>query len=96
VIEARKLSSAMSAAQAVSDHMRDWSLGTPADEIVSMAVVSKGEYGTEKGLWFSFPVQCASGNWRIVPGLSIDDFSQKMLKTTEQELIDERKMALNI
>lgn len=96
IIELRKLSSAMSAANAVCDHMRDWTAGTAHGEFVSMAVCSNGEYGTEKGIWFSFPVQCAGGSWRIVPGLDVsDDFSQKMLKTTEQELMEERKMALN-
>eukprot|EP00762_Andalucia_godoyi_P003906 ANDGO_05694.mRNA.1 Malate dehydrogenase len=94
VIKARQLSSAASAAHAIADHMHDWVLGTKEGEYVSMAVVSKGEYGVEKGLIFSFPVQCANGEWRIVPGLDIDQFSRDMLNKTQAELIEERKQAL--
>ena len=65
VIQARKLSSAMSAAKAACDHMRDWWLGT-AGRIVSMAVVSDGSYGVAPGLVFSFPVTVADKQWSIV------------------------------
>lgn len=95
VIKARGMSSAMSAAHAIADHMHDWVLGTPSGEYVSMAVISNGEYGVEKGIMYSFPVQCANGEWRVVPGLPIDDFARSMMDKTMNELLDERKQALS-
>jgi malate/lactate dehydrogenase len=84
----------MSAANAVAEHMHDWVLGTPTGEWVSMAVVSKGEYGITEGLVFSYPVQCSNGSWRIVPNLPVEDWARGLLKKTEDELVDERRQAL--
>jgi len=88
IIEARGASSAASAANAAIDHMHDWALGS--DGIVSMGVYSDGSYGVEKGLIYSFPVVCKGGDWEIIQGLEIDDFSREKMQATEQELIDER------
>ncbi len=88
IIEARGASSAASAANAAIDHMRDWALGS--DGIVSMGVYSDGSYGIEKGLIYSFPVVCRGGDWEIVQGLDINDFSREKMTATEQELIEER------
>jgi len=93
IIEARKLSSAASAASASCDHMRDWVLGT-TDSWVSMAVISNGEYGAPKDLIFSFPCTCKNGEWSIVEGLKINEFSKKKLEETANELKQEREMAL--
>jgi malate dehydrogenase len=91
IIKARKLSSAMSAANAISDHLHDWVVGSNG-RVVSMAVPSDGSYGVEKGLIFSFPVTCDKGTYKVVQGLKINDFSQTMLKNTEKELAEEREM----
>lgn len=88
IIEARGASSAASAANAAIDHMRDWALGS--DGVVSMGVYSDGSYGVEKGLIYSFPVTCKGGDWAIVQGLEINDFSRAKMQATEQELIEER------
>ncbi|XP_053612974.1 malate dehydrogenase, cytoplasmic-like isoform X2 [Plodia interpunctella] len=93
VINARKLSSAMSAAKATSDHMRDWHMGSD-DEWVSMAVMSDGSYGTPRDIIFSFPVITSNGSWKIVKGLTISDYARKMLDRTADELIKEKKEAL--
>lgn len=66
VIAARKMSSAMSAAKAAGDHMRDWWVGTKPDEWVSMGVLSDGSYGIPKDLVFSFPVTIKNGQYQIV------------------------------
>jgi malate dehydrogenase len=91
IIEARKLSSAASAASASVDHMRDWVYDTK--EWVSMSVPSKGNsYGIEEGLMFSFPCTVEGGKWKIVEGLDIsDEFSQAKIKITQDELIAERQ-----
>jgi malate dehydrogenase len=94
IIEARKLSSAMSAAQAIVDHIRDWVLGTPEGEWVSMAVPSDGSYGIEEGLIYSYPVTCKNGRYHIVQGLKIDDFSRQKMDITKQELLEEKQAAL--
>lgn len=96
VINARKMSSAMSAAKAAGDHMKDWFHGTPAGKFVSMGVVSDGSYGTPKGVVFSFPVSIKNKQWSIVQGLTIDDFGRKMLDITGKELEEERTEALAI
>ncbi|XP_066154282.1 malate dehydrogenase, cytoplasmic [Euwallacea fornicatus] len=96
VINARKMSSAMSAAKAACDHMRDWFLGTQAGKFVSMGVLSDGSYGAPKDVIFSFPVTIKGGKWEIVQGLEINDFARKMLNTTGQELEEERKEAIQI
>jgi len=88
IIKARGASSAASAANAAIDHMHDWALGSQGT--VSMAVYSDGSYGVEKGLIYSFPVVCKGGDWQIVQGLNVNDFSRAKMKATETELIEER------
>jgi malate dehydrogenase len=90
IIEARGSSSAASAASATVDAARDWLLGSPADDWVSMAVVSDGSYGVPEGLISSFPVTTRDGNWEIVQGLDIDDFSRARIDASVAELDDER------
>lgn len=93
VIKLRKLSSAASAAKAIVDHMRDWALGTPEGEYVSMGVYSDGSYGIKEGLIYSFPVTCKNGKYTIVKDLPVDDFSRKLMKETEEELSQEKETA---
>ena len=88
IIEARGASSAASAANAAVDHVRDWVAGS--DGVVSMGILSDGSYGIAEGVIFSYPVTCAAGDWRIVEGLSVDDFSRAKLDITEAELVEER------
>lgn len=90
IIAARGASSAASAANAAICHMRDWALGTPNGDWVSMAVYSDGSYGIEEGLIYSFPCVCKDGDWQIVPGLDIDSFSRGKMDATAQELKEER------
>ena len=71
IINARKLSSALSAAAAIRDHMRDWVLGTPEGEFVSMGVWSTGKgYGIPEGLIYSYPVTCSNGTYKVVEGVT--------------------------
>jgi malate dehydrogenase len=90
IIEARGASSAASAANAAIDHVRDWVLGTPEGDWVSMAVRSDGSYGVEEGLISSFPVRTRDGAWEIVQGLDVPEFSQARIDKTVGELRDER------
>ncbi len=90
IIEARGSSSAASAASATIDASRDWLHGTPEGDWVSMAVVSDGSYGVPEGLVSSFPVTTRDGNWEIVQGLEIDDFSRSRIDASTAELADER------
>ncbi|HWT47168.1 MAG TPA: malate dehydrogenase [Mycobacterium sp.] len=90
VIAARGASSAASAASATIDAARDWLLGTPEGDWVSMAVVSDGSYGVPEGLLSSFPVTTKDGNWTIVSGLEIDEFSRGRIDASTAELADER------
>jgi len=94
VIAARKLSSAMSAAKAASDHMKDWFQGT--DSYVSMGVFSDGSYDAPKDIMFSFPCTCKDGKWNIVQGLAISDFAREKLDITGKELLEEKEEALTI
>lgn len=89
IIAARGLSSAASAANAAIDHMRDWALGTHG-EWVTMGVPSNGEYGIPQDLMFGYPVTCAGGDYQIVSGLPIDEFSQGCIDKTLAELLGER------
>jgi malate dehydrogenase len=91
IIEARGASSAASAANAAVDHIRSWALGTPEGDWVSMAVVSDGSYGVPEGLISSFPCVCADGEWSIVQGLDIDDYSRGKIDASTAELADERQ-----
>jgi malate dehydrogenase len=90
IIEARGSSSAASAANAAIDHVRTWSDGTPDGDWVSMAVPSDGSYGTPEGPISSFPCTTAGGEWTIVDGLDIDDFSRQRIDASTGELSDER------
>ncbi len=90
IIDARGSSSAASAASATVDAARDWLLGTPKDNWVSMAVFSDGSYGVPEGLISSFPVTTEDGNWSIVQGLEINDFSRGRIDKSTAELADER------
>ena len=90
VIKARGLSSAASAANAAIDHMRSWALGTPEGDWVSMAVPSDGSYGVPEGLVSGFPCTCSGGDYQIVQGLDLDEFSQARLDASVAELVGER------
>jgi malate dehydrogenase len=95
IIEARGQSSAMSAASALVDHVRDWLGGTPTPEgdWISMAVASDGSYGIEKGLVSSFPVRTdGRGNHEIVQGLELSDFARKRIDASIEELREERSV----
>ncbi|KAL5571632.1 hypothetical protein UlMin_021229 [Ulmus minor] len=93
IIKARKQSSALSAASSACDHIRNWVLGTPKGNWVSMGVCSDGSYGIEAGLIYSFPVTCEKGEWSIVQGLKIDEFSRAKMDATALELIEEKSLA---
>lgn len=90
IIKARGASSAASAANAAIGHMRNWALGTEGDDWVSMGVYSDGSYGVTQGLIYSFPCRCEGGDWSIVQGLGISEFSQARMDATQQELEEER------
>ncbi len=91
IIDARGASSAASAADAAIDHMNNWILGTEEGDWVSMAVHSdEGHYGIDPGLVFSYPVTCKNGSYEIVQGLELDEYSQKKIKLSEKELLEER------
>jgi malate dehydrogenase len=95
IIKARKLSSALSAASSVCDHVRDWMLGTAPGAWVSMGVISDGSYGAPAGLCYSYPVTCSrGGSWSIVQGLSLDAFSRAKLDATGAELAEEKELAM--
>jgi malate dehydrogenase len=89
IIEARGASSAASAANAAIDHVRDWITGT--SDWVSMGVVSDGSYGIPEGLICGFPCTCSNGEWSIVQGLQIDEFSRAKIDASVAELQEERK-----
>ena len=89
IIEARGASSAASAASATIDAARNWVHGTPEDDWVSMAVVSDGSYDIPEGLIYSFPVKLEDGNWEIVQGLEISDFSRAKMDASATELSQE-------
>ena len=90
IIAARGASSAASAANAAVDHMRSWALGTPSEDWVSMGVLADGSYDIEPGLIYSFPCYCQNGQWEIVQGLDITDFSRQKMSATAKELAEER------
>jgi malate dehydrogenase len=96
IIEARGASSAASAANAAIDHVHDWVLGTPAGDWISMAVPSDGSYGVEEGLISSFPCRCGNGEYEIVQGLDVPDFSQQRIDRTVNELKEERDAVKNL
>jgi len=90
VIEARGASSAASAANAAIDHMRDWVQGTPEGDWVSVSLVSDGSYGVPEGLVSSFPAVSRNGEWEVVGGLDLDDFSRTRIDASVAELVSER------
>lgn len=96
VISARKMSSAMSAAKAAADHMKDIWFGTNPGESVSMGVISDGSYGIAKDVVFSFPVQIVNKSWKIAENFKIDDFARSKLSITEKELLEEKEDALQV
>jgi malate dehydrogenase len=96
IIEARGASSAASAANATVDHMRDWVLGTPEDDWVSMSVPSDGSYGVPEGLISSFPCRTSGRSYEIVQGLEINDFSRGKIDASVAELSDERDAVTNL
>jgi malate dehydrogenase len=90
IIAARGASSAASAANAAIAHMRTWALGSTENDWISMGVISDGSYGIADGLIYSFPCTCDNGDWAIVEGLDINDFSRAKMIATEKELLEER------
>jgi malate dehydrogenase len=90
ILEARGASSAASAANAALDHVRDWMLGTPEGDWASMAVPSGGSYEIPEGIVCGFPCTCSGGDWRIVDGLEIDQFSRERIDASVEELMQER------
>lgn len=96
IIAARGASSAASAANAALEHMRDWVQGSAEGDWVSMAVPSDGSYDIPEGLVYSFPVTCSNGDYEIVQGLDIDDFSRSMMTATQRELEEERDMVKHL
>ena len=91
IIKARGLSSAASAANAAIDHVRDWALGTPANDWVSMGVCSDGSYGAPQGLITGLPVTTVDGKWSVVQGLALNDVATKRIETSNAELNEERE-----
>jgi malate dehydrogenase len=89
IIEARGLSSAASAANAAIDHMRNWLFGTNG-KWVTMGLPSDGSYGIPREVMYGFPVTTTKGEWQIVQGLEIDDFSRERMNFTLKELEEER------
>jgi malate dehydrogenase len=96
IIEARGASSAASAANAAIDHMRDWVMGTREGDWVSMAVPSDGSYGVPEGIVSSFPCVCRDGEWEIVQGLEIDDWSRQRIDASVAELQSERDTVVEL
>lgn len=91
IIDARGASSAASAANSAIDHIHDWVLGTPEGDWTSMSIPSDGSYGVPEGIISSFPVTCSDGEYSIVEGLEIDDFSRQRIDASAAELLEERK-----
>jgi malate dehydrogenase len=90
IIKARGASSAASAASAAIDHMRTWAMGTAEGDWASMGIPSDGSYGIAPGLMYSYPCICQNGQYEIVQGLAINDFSRERMSATEKELREER------
>jgi malate dehydrogenase len=90
IIDARGASSAASAANAAIDHVHDWVLGTPEGDWVSMGVPADGSYGVEKGIVAGFPCRCSGGEWSIVEGAEVPEFSRARIDASAAELRDER------
>lgn len=91
IIEARGASSAASAAHAAISHVRDWALGTPPNDWVSMGVPSDGHYGIPEGVIYGYPAICENGRYRIVEGLNISEEGHQKMKATLKELLEEKE-----
>jgi malate dehydrogenase len=91
IIEARGASSAASAANAAIDHIRDWALGTPDGDWVSMGVPTDGSYGVEEGIVAGLPCKCSGGEWSVAEGLEVSDFSRTRIDASISELKEERQ-----
>ena len=96
IIDARGASSAASAANAAIDHVRDWVLGTPEGDWVSMGIPSDGSYGVPEGIIAGFPVTCSGGEYKIVEGLEIDEFSREKIDANANELMEERNAVADL
>ena len=96
VIEARGLSSAASAANAAIDSVRSVHFGSQPGDWTSLAVVSRGEYGTPEGLQFGFPISADGRSWNVVEGLPLDGFAQEKIRLTTEELVQERDLVSNL
>ena len=96
IIDARGASSAASAANSAIDHIHDWVLGTPDGDWTSMSIPSDGSYGVPEGIISSFPVTCSGGDYRIVEGLEIDEFSRGRIDASAAELLEERKAVADL
>jgi malate dehydrogenase len=96
IIDARGASSAASAANSAIDHIHDWVLGTPEGDWTSMSIPSDGSYGVPEGIISSFPVTCSGGEYSIVEGLEIDDFSRERIDASAAELLEERKAVADL
>ncbi len=90
IIEARGLSSAASAANAAIDHLRNWALGTPEGDWVSMGIPADGSYGIAEGVLYGYPVTCSGGRYQIVKGIEVSEFSRQRMDATLKELHEER------
>lgn len=91
IIDARGFSSALSAANGAKDCLRDWVQGTPDGETVAMAIYSEGQYGIEKGIFYSFPCVCKDGAYKVVEDYKVTDDIKALMKASEAELLEERK-----
>ncbi|WP_420632649.1 malate dehydrogenase [Candidatus Palauibacter sp.] len=96
IIQARGASSAASAASAAIDHMRTWAHGTPEGDWASMAIHADGRYGVADGVVYSHPVSCAGGDYSVVEGLELSDFSRERMSVTDAELRQEREAVANL
>jgi len=96
IIDARGASSAASAANAAIEHIHDWVHGTPQDDWTSMSIPSDGSYGVPEGIISSFPVTCSDGEYSIVEGLEIDDFSRGRIDASTTELQEERQAVADL
>jgi malate dehydrogenase len=90
IIDARGLSSAASAANAAIDHVRNWLSGTADGDWVTMGVPSDGSYGIAEGVIFGYPVTCRGGQYQVVKGVEVSEFSRKRIDSTLKELHEER------
>ncbi|MCX6418499.1 MAG: malate dehydrogenase, partial [Actinobacteria bacterium] len=85
-----------SAANAAVDHIFDWVKGTPADSWTSAAIASDGSYGVPEGIITSFPVRSVGGEWQVVQGLEVNDFSQARIDASNAELLEERAAVVEL